>query len=287
MYSHYRNSSGGVMANIELLVRTLSFIENNLNSDLQTEEIAKACYASKSSLEKNFKEATHFSVHDYMNRRKMMKAGKLLIQKPDLNILDVAVEYGFSSHEAFTRAFYSVWNCNPKEFRENYASRGRIPELFPQIMGFYQLQGENYMRRTVDISEMYDFLRDRKNCYFVCADVRSLIPINQISRKAGDIALSETMKRLLDCSNDEDIAFRIGHDEFALLTNSTDAAYAEEIRNKILAMNGQTFDFEDKKIPLNLYATVIKLEDGSFKYADLFGKLIGALTEEKKQVYSN
>lgn len=287
MYSHYRNSSGGVMANIELLVRTLSFIENNLNSDLQTEEIAKACYASKSSLEKNFKEATHFSVHDYMNRRKMMKAGKLLIQKPDLNILDVAVEYGFSSHEAFTRAFYSVWNCNPKEFRENYASRGRIPELFPQIMGFYQLQGENYMRRTVDISEMYDFLRDRKNCYFVCADVRSLIPINQISRKAGDIALSETMKRLLDCSNDEDVAFRIGHDEFALLTNSTDAAYAEEIRNKILAMNGQTFDFEDKKIPLNLYATVIKLEDGSFKYADLFGKLIGALTEEKKQAYSN
>lgn len=275
------------MANIELLVRTLSFIENNLNSDLQTEEIAKACYASKSSLEKNFKEATHFSVHDYMNRRKMMKAGKLLIQKPDLNILDVAVEYGFSSHEAFTRAFYSVWNCNPKEFRENYASRGRIPELFPQIMGFYQLQGENYMRRTVDISEMYDFLRERKNCYFVCADVRSLIPINQISRKAGDIALSETMKRLLDCSNDEDVAFRIGHDEFALLTNSTDAAYAEEIRNKILAMNGQTFDFEDKKIPLNLYATVIKLEDGSFKYADLFGKLIGALTEEKKQVYSN
>lgn len=34
---------------IELLVRTLSFIENNLNSDLQTEEIAKACYASKYS----------------------------------------------------------------------------------------------------------------------------------------------------------------------------------------------------------------------------------------------
>ena len=274
------------MANIELLVRTLSFIENNLNSDLQTEEIAKACYASKSSLEKNFKEATHFSVHDYMNRRKMMKAGKLLIQKPEMNILDVAVEYGFSSHEAFTRAFYSVWNCNPKEFRENYATRGRIPELFPQIMGFYQLQGEKYMRRTVDISEMYDFLKERQNCYFVCADIHSLIPINEISRKAGDIALSETMKRLLDCSSDEDVAFRIGHDEFVLLTNSTDTAYAEEIRDKILAMNGQTFDFEDKKIPLNLYSTITKLEPGSFKYSDVFGQLISALTEEKKQVCS-
>ncbi len=274
------------MANIELLVKTLSYIEDHLNSDIQTEDIAKACYASKSSLEKNFKAAAHFSVHDYMTRRKMMKAAKQLIQKPDSNILDVAVEYGFSSHEAFTRAFFSVWNCNPKEFRETYASRGRVPELFPQIMSFYQLEGEDYMRRTVDISEMYDFLKDRQNCYFVCADINSLIPINEISRKAGDIALSQTMKRLLDCSSDEDVAFRIGHDEFALLTNSTDIAYAEQIRDKLLAMNGQTFDFEDKKIPLKLYSTVIKLESGSLKYADLFGKLIGALTEEKRAVHS-
>ena len=275
------------MANIELLVRTLSFIEDNLNSDLQTEDIAKACYASKSSLEKNFKEAAHFSVHDYMTRRKMMKAAKQLIQMPESNILDVAVEYGFSSHEAFTRAFFNVWNCNSKEFRETYTKRSRVPELFPQIMGFYQLKGENYMRRSVDISEMYDFLKNRKNCYFVCADIRSLIPINEISTKAGDIALSETMKRLLDCSSDEDVAFRIGADEFTLLTNSTDKAYAEQIRNKILSLNGQTFDFENQKIPLNLYVTVTKLESESFKYADLFGKLIGALTEEKKAVREN
>ncbi|MCQ2592923.1 MAG: helix-turn-helix domain-containing protein [Treponema sp.] len=274
------------MANIALLVRTLSFIEDNLNSDFQTEDIARACYASKSSLEKNFREMAHYSVHDYVTRRKMMKAAKQLIQMPEQSILDVAVEYGFSSHEAFTRAFFNVWNCNPKDFREAYIGRGRVPELFPQITGFYQLQGENYMRRSVDISEMYDFLKERQNCYFVCADIRSLIPINNISRKAGDIALSETMKRLLDCSADEDVAFRIGHDEFALLTCSTERAYAEEIREKILAMNGQSFDFEGQKIPLNLYACVLKLESGSFKYADLFGKLIGSLSEEKKLAYA-
>lgn len=275
------------MANIELLIRTLSFIEDHLNSDLQTEDIAKACYASKSSLEKNFKAAAHFSVHDYVTRRKMMKAGKQLIQKPDSNILDVAVEYGFSSHEAFTRAFFSVWNCNPKEFREAYLGRGQVPELFPQIKGFYQLEGENYMRRTVDISEMYDFLKERQNCYFVCADIRSLIPINEISRKAGDIALAETMKRLLDCSSDEDVAFRIGHDEFVLLTHSTDKAYAESILAKLFAKNGQTFDFEDKKIPLNLYGTITKLESNSLKYTDVFSSLIGALTETKNAVKAN
>lgn len=275
------------MANMDLLLRSLSYIEDHLNCEIQTEDIARACFASKSSLEKTFRIQAGFSVHDYILRRRMMKAARMMIQKPDLSLLDIAVEYGFSSHEAFTRAFFNVWNCNPKEFREAYANRGRVPELFPQIMGFYQLKGENYMRRSVDISEMYDFLKERKDCYFVCADVRSLIPINEISRKAGDIALSETMKRLLDCSSDEDVAFRIGHDEFALLTNSTDKAYAEQIRSKLLSLNGQPFTFETQKIPLNLFATVIKLESGSFKYADLFGKLIGALTEEKKAALSD
>ena len=40
------------MANMELLLRTLAFIEDHLEDDLSTEMIAKECYASKSSLEK-------------------------------------------------------------------------------------------------------------------------------------------------------------------------------------------------------------------------------------------
>ncbi len=271
------------MANIELLMRSLSFIEDHLDSEIQTEEIAEACYASKSSLEKTFRTAAGFSVHDYMVRRKMMKAAQLLIQKPQLNILDAAVEYGFSSHEAFTRSFYSVWNTNPKEFREKYAFRGKVPELFPKIMGFYKLEGENYMRRAVDISQMYDFLKERQNSYFVCADIVRLVPINEISHRAGDLALSETMKRLLDCSSDEDVVFRIGNDEFALLTASTDIKYAEQIREKIIALNGNCFDFEDKKIPLELYVVITKLDAGSLKYTELFGKLMGAIDREKEK----
>lgn len=272
------------MANMDLLLRSLSYIEDHLDSEIQTEDICQACYASKSSLEKVFRMSAHFSVHDYIIRRRMMKAAKLMVQKPEMSLLDVAVQYGYSSHEAFTRTFNNVWNCNPSEFRDKYASKGLIPELFPQITGFFQLKGENYMRRAVDISEMYDFIRERKDCYFVCCDVVRLVPINEISRQAGDIALSETMKRMMDCSNDEDVVFRIGHDEFAMLTNSTDKNYAEEIKNKIMAMNGQTFDFEDKKIPLNLYGVVTKLEAKSIKYAEVFSSLIGAINEEKYKV---
>lgn len=270
------------MANMDLLLRSLSYIEDHLNCEIQTEDIARACFASKSSLEKTFRVQAGFSVHDYILRRRMMKAARMMIQKPNLSLLDIAVEYGFSSHEAFTRAFFSIWNCNPSEFREKYISKSKIPELFPQITGFANLLGEKNMRRTVDISEMYDFIKERKDCYIVCLDVEHLVPINEISRKAGDIALSETMKRMLDASSDEDVVFRIGKDEFALITNSSDIKYAEEIQNKILSLNGTTFDFEDKKIPLNLTVAITKINEKSFHYRDIFTQMFDAIMDVRK-----
>lgn len=270
------------MANIELLMRSLSYIEDNLDSEMQTEEIAKACFASKSSLEKVFKITTKFSVHDYIIRRRVTKAARIMIQQPELSLLDIAVMFGYSSHEAFTRAFFSVWNCNPSDFKEKYGTRIVVPELFPQITGLLKMNQEGYMRKSVDISELYDFFKKRKDCYFVCADIYHLIPINEISIKAGDIALSETMKRLLDCSGEDDVVFRIGADEFAVLTNSSDINYAQDICNKITAMNNKTFDFEDKKIPLSLYTVITKVDQNTPRYNELFTNLFNQISEQKK-----
>lgn len=49
-------------------------------------------------------------------------------------------------------------------------------------------------------------------------------------------------------SGPEDLVFRIGGDEFAMLTASEDAAYAKPVAERILAMNGQTFTYEDREI---------------------------------------
>ena len=150
------------MANLDLLMRSLEFIEEHLEDPIpvQTEDIAAACFASKSSLEKVFKYTIRFSVHDYIIRRKMTRAARMMIEKPALSILDIAVQFGYSSHEAFTRTFSQVWNCNPSDFKKRYTEteRGHTAELFPKITGFIQLEGEPFMRRTVDISELYDFL---------------------------------------------------------------------------------------------------------------------------------
>lgn len=272
------------MADLNLIFKAISYIEENLDGDIKTEDIAKFCNASKSSLEKAFRISHQFSVHDYVVRRRMMKAARMMIKKPEMSLLDVAVQYGYSSHEAFTRSFYNVWNCNPSEFREKYGTKGQVPELFPMVTGLYQEDGEQYMRRALDISEMYDFIRERRNCYYVCADVVRLIPINEISHKAGDIALSTAMKRMMDASGDDDVVFRIGPDEFALITCSEDISYAEGIRSRILAENGQPFTFGDREIPLNLYTVITKPDPADFKFTDIFSNLTDALCREKERV---
>lgn len=266
------------MSQIELLANALDYIEKNLNSNIKTSDIADACFCSKSTLEKLFRCVNNISVKDYMIRRRMTKAAKIILNDPNQKILDIALQFGYNSNESFTRAFEQIWNCKPSEYRKN----PRYFELFPRLLCPVEY-GDDYMnnRKQVDISELYDLFIERNNCYFVCCDIKSLVPINEISYKAGDLAILESSNRINNAAGPEDVVFRIGGDEFALLTNSTDASYAEEIAEKIAVYNGKTFLYEDQEIPLKLHIAILKLESENLRYAELFEKLHNSIKESK------
>ena len=266
------------MSKLVLLKNALEYIEENLVEDIRTEDIAKACFCSKSTLEKLFQDVNHISVHDYLVRRRMMKGARLLFEDAQAGILDVALQVGYSSHEAFTRAFKQVWNCQPSQFRKQV----RFTELFPRLYPPME-DGDTYMRerKHVDISELYDLLVERRNCYFVCCDIKRLVPINEISHKAGDLAILESLHRMNAAAGEEDVVFRIGGDEFVLLTNSEDEAYAEEVKERILAENGKTFLYAGQEIPLSLYAVSARLDGKRVKYNEVFCGLHEAIQENK------
>lgn len=266
------------MNSMELLTNALSYIEDHLDKEIKTQDVANACFCSKSTLEKLFRCVNNISIRDYLIRRRMMKAARMIIEEPETGLLDIALTYGYSTNEAFTRAFRQIWNCNPSEFRHNT----RFSELFPRIQHPLE-NGDAYMkeRKHVDISELYDLFVTRKDCYFVCSDIKSLVPINHISHKAGDLAILESMNRMIAASSDNDIVFRIGGDEFALLTESTDITYAEEIAERIRSYNGKTFRYENQDIPLRLHVSVTRLESSPIKYNELFTNLHLAIKESK------
>ena len=136
-------------------------------------------------------------------------------------------------------------------------------------------------RKNVDISELYDLFRNRKNCYFVCCDIKRLIPINAISHKAGDLAIIESMRRMDEAAGNQDVVFRVGGDEFALLTDQEDINYANEIADKIKESNGKGFAFEDGEIPLTLHVSITKMDSPNIRYDQLFKKIHSSLDEVK------
>ena len=265
------------MQNVDLLMNSLEFIETHLNESFKTVDIADACYCSKSTLEKLFQYVYSTSVHEYIIRRRMMLAAKMLTAQPEAAILSVAMECGYSSHEAFARAFKEIWNCNPSEFRKR-----KFTELYPRFREPLQ-EGDAYVmqRRRVDISELYDLFKERKACWFVCCDIKHMEPINQIARKAGDLAIIESMQRMNAAAGEEDVVFRIGGDEFCILTNSEEPAYAERIADCIKAHNGEEFDYEGTRVPLTLYTTLAKFEGTTLRYNELFSELHKAIKESK------
>lgn len=135
----------------------------------------------------------------------------------------------------------------------------------------------------MDISELYDLFQERNGCYFVCCDIRHMMRINQISHKAGDLAILEAMERMDRAAGDEDVVFRIGGNEFCILTNSREQAYAEDIVETIKAKNGKTYPYEDREIPLTLYVTAASLEKKSMDSIELYKGLSSALQEEREK----
>jgi AraC family transcriptional regulator len=103
--------------------RALWIIERNLARSLSLEEIASACGVSRSHLAYAFGTSTGLPVMKYLRGRRLSEAARALVRgAPD--ILSVALDTGYGSHEAFTRAFKEQFASTPEAIRERGSLEG-------------------------------------------------------------------------------------------------------------------------------------------------------------------
>ena len=265
------------MKSFMVLTESIDFIERNLREPFSRGDIARHCHVSLSTLEKLFRYALFMSIKEYVTKRRMTLAAKDIVET-GLSVTDIAMKYQYNSVEVFTRTFKRVWNTAPSSFKDKWT----FTDIFPRINYEYKEGDDLYMaRKRVDMSDAYDFLKEKSGSYVLCFDIQHLIPINEISTKAGDLAILECAARISDAAGDDMLTLRIGGDEFALITGLTDPDEAKALSEKVLSKNNEPILYEGQAIPLSLYCGITKIPK-TLRYSAFFGDLHQTILDSKQ-----
>src|SRR5580698_2774858 len=96
--------------------KALWFIESHLADTLTLDDISGVAGVSRFHMVRAFGAATGFSVMRYVRARRLSEAARALAGgAPD--ILSLALEADYGSHEAFTRAFRDHFGITPETVR--------------------------------------------------------------------------------------------------------------------------------------------------------------------------
>lgn len=93
-------------------------IKSQDDETLTLTQLAERLGYSEFLVSRKFREISGMRLRDYMRCRKLAFALKDIRDTQD-SILNIALKYGFSSNEAFTRSFKELYGITPSDYRKN------------------------------------------------------------------------------------------------------------------------------------------------------------------------
>jgi AraC-like DNA-binding protein len=100
------------------VLQAISYVQNNVNLQLTTNQIAQAVFTSPNRLHKIFKAETGMTIGAYLDRLVLFRATQLL-KDPKLPIGEISRQLGFCDQYYFSRRFKSQFGQTPSEFRKS------------------------------------------------------------------------------------------------------------------------------------------------------------------------
>lgn len=128
-------------------------IRNYEDETLTLGDLARCLGYSEFYTTRKFKEISGMQFRDYLRHRKLAFALKE-VRDSKKSILEIAVAYGFSSHEAFTRAFKGMYGVTPSEYRKQPRLLVLRTKINPFDRYFFGL-GEIGMMKSTDDVKIY------------------------------------------------------------------------------------------------------------------------------------
>ena len=107
------------MENTELITKAIEYIQKNPKDTLSLQSIADNAGFSLTYFDSLFLRHTGYSAVEYSRVYKLTRAA-LDLRRTEKSVLDIALDYGYSNPENFTRAFKGFYGITPSEYRTKY-----------------------------------------------------------------------------------------------------------------------------------------------------------------------
>ncbi|GGO43921.1 AraC family transcriptional regulator [Streptomyces daqingensis] len=129
---------------LEGLNEAMEHIEERLCRSIDVAALARAAATSEYHFRRLFSALAGMPLSEYIRRRRMTVAGAEVLAG-EMTLLDVATRYGYSSGEAFARAFRAVHGVGPGEARRTGAALRSQPRMSFRLV----VEGSTGMRYRI------------------------------------------------------------------------------------------------------------------------------------------
>ena len=135
--------------NIEKVIAAIDYIENHLSDKVDLELVAEAVHYSKYYLHRIFTKTVGLTVHDYVKRRQLTEAAKLLVfsHKP---IIEIAFIAGYESQQAFSDIFKLMYKKSPGQYRND-------EEFYPLQLRYILNKNPMVLDHKIDLEKEIQF----------------------------------------------------------------------------------------------------------------------------------
>jgi AraC family transcriptional regulator len=183
---------GCLMDSLSSMNNALAYIEEHLTEDIDYNEISKIAYCSEYHFKRMFSYLAGISLSEYIRRRRLTLAA-LDLKDRDLRIIDVAVKYGYSSADSFSRAFQSIHGILPSE------ARGENKQLkaYPRMTFQLSIKGGSEMNYRIVEKEPFKLVGFKKRVPIIFEGVNLEIA------KMTELLTLEVIEKLKALSNME------------------------------------------------------------------------------------
>ncbi|TXS67010.1 AraC family transcriptional regulator [Streptomyces sp. sk2.1] len=113
---------------LEKLNQAMEHIEDRLDRRIEVTELARIAMTSEYHFRRMFSALAGMPLSEYVRRRRLTLAGAEVLTG-ERTLLEIAVRYGYSSGEAFARAFRAMHGVGPGEARRAGAALRSQPRM--------------------------------------------------------------------------------------------------------------------------------------------------------------